>query len=123
MSLHPESLHRGSLRATVFPRSTALTQALFVMGLALVSQLLQLISLPELLVLPSLHHQQLLQTTESIDSLEQLVDTSLECSLHLYCLDISQIAKLIRNLKLHFQRSCLAMQPSSSSDLPGFTTR
>ena len=32
MSLHPESLHRGSLRATVFPRSTALTQALFVMG-------------------------------------------------------------------------------------------
>jgi biotin transport system substrate-specific component len=32
MSLHPESLHRGSLRATVFPRSTALTQALFVVG-------------------------------------------------------------------------------------------
>lgn len=32
MSLHPESLHRGSLRATVFPRSSALTQALFVMG-------------------------------------------------------------------------------------------
>ena len=26
------SLHRGSLRATVFPRSSALTQALFVMG-------------------------------------------------------------------------------------------
>jgi biotin transport system substrate-specific component len=26
------SLHQGSLRATVFPRSTALTQALFVMG-------------------------------------------------------------------------------------------
>lgn len=32
MSLHHESLHRGSLRATVFPRSSALTQALFVMG-------------------------------------------------------------------------------------------
>jgi biotin transport system substrate-specific component len=32
MSLHPELLHRGSLRATVFPRSSALTQALFVMG-------------------------------------------------------------------------------------------
>jgi biotin transport system substrate-specific component len=26
------SLHSASLRATVFPRSTALTQALFVMG-------------------------------------------------------------------------------------------
>lgn len=32
MSLHQESLHRGSLRATVFPRSSALTHALFVMG-------------------------------------------------------------------------------------------
>jgi biotin transport system substrate-specific component len=32
MSLHQGSLHQGSMRATVFPRSSALTQALFVMG-------------------------------------------------------------------------------------------
>ncbi len=32
MSLHQGSLNQGSMRATVFPHSSALTQALFVMG-------------------------------------------------------------------------------------------
>ena len=40
------SLHQGSLRATVFPRSTALTQALFVMGGVGVITLMAQVAIP-----------------------------------------------------------------------------